>query len=127
MGKCPKPEMMETLDTERYAGMWYGQETDYMFPFTLIPSSCSYKKFTMNDEGNLDLWFGANSALMGESGVDGTLFCNKADFTEDENLTCEATMAGKKDHKPFGMLATDYENYDVGYYCMEFLPTWMPI
>ena len=127
MGKCPKPEAMETVDVEKYAGMWYGQETDYMFTFSMLPSSCDFKKFTMNEQGNLDLWFGANSSLFGEMGVNGELFCYKQKIVHGGDETCEANMANKNSHKPFAILATDYENYDVGYYCMELLPKWLPL
>lgn len=114
------------MDVDQYAGMWYGQEVDWMFPFTLLPSSCDFKRFTKNADGNLDLWFGANSNLMGAMGVDGELFCNKDEFVHlDHSDTCEANMAGKNQHKPFAVLNTDYTDIDVGYYCMELLPEWM--
>ena len=125
-GKCPKPEPMAEMDVNQYAGTWYGQEVDWMFPFTLLPSSCDFKRFTKNDDGNLDLWFGANSNLMGPMGVNGELFCNKETFVnKDHNDTCEANMAGKNQHKPFAVLYTDYSDIDVGYYCMELLPDWI--
>ena len=43
--------------------------------------------------------------------------------------TCEATMGdGKKEYgtkrAPFGILATDYTTYDLGYYCMQMIDTW---
>ena len=122
MGSCPKPISMQNLDINKYQGMWYGIEADAMFPFTLMPSSCSFKKFTPNKDGNLDLWFGADSWPMGKSGVNGELFCDSDKFVQTEKETCEANMAGKNQHKPFAVLATDYENYDVGYYCMELIP-----
>merc|ERR1712151_936078 len=98
-----------------------------MFTFSLLPSSCDFKKFTLNGDGDLDLWFGSDSSLMGEMGVDGTLFCDKSEFVHNDDVqTCEANMAGKNQHKPFGILYTDYENLDVGYYCMELGPKWLP-
>merc|ERR1719263_128631 len=126
VGKCPKPEAMKTLDVDQYAGMWYGQEYDYMFPFTLIRSTCNFKKFTKNDDGNLDLWFGATSDLFGATGVNGELFCKPDEFVHKKHAeTCEANMHNKNQHIPFAVLATDYKNYDVGYYCMDLMPEWL--
>ena len=71
-------------------------KTDSMFIFSMLPSSCDFKRFTKNDDGNLDLWFGADSSLMGQMGVNGTLFCDKDQFVHDDDIqTCEANMAGK--------------------------------
>merc|ERR1712231_13723 len=61
-----------------------------------MTSECEYKRFTPDSNGDLDLWFGAYY-----------------DFKYE----------GIKNNKrsDIDILATDYENYDIGYYCMEML------
>ena len=117
LGKCPDVENMPSLDVAAYAGIWYETEKDPMFPMT-IGSSCTFKEFTQDSNGDLELWFGAKYPMgMGYGGVDGVMY--NCDGSTDE--TCEATMGGGSKRSPFGILATDYETYDIGYYCMDMI------
>ena len=117
LGKCPDVQNMETFDKSAYAGLWYEIERDPMFPFTM-GSSCTFKDFTLDSNGDLELWFGAYQPMMfSYSGVSGMMYCD-----ESMDETCEATMKETGDARaPFGILATDYETYDIGYYCMDMI------
>ena len=122
-GECPKDvENVRTLDKARYAGMWYEIEKDMQFPMT-IGSECTYKKFTVDSNGDLDLWFGGYMMFQ-YRGVGGKMYCEAGNPE-----TCEATMTGSKGgddkRENFPVLATDYETYDVGYYCMDMIKGFM--
>ena len=116
-GKCPDVNQVESLDKAAYAGLWYETERDMMFPMTM-GSKCTFKDFTLDSNGDLELWFGAYQPMMfSYSGVGGMMYCD-----ESMDETCEATMGETSDKRsPFGILATDYENYDIGYYCMDMI------
>ena len=83
-------------------------------------TECTFKKFTQDANGDLDLWFGGyNEMRFSYGGVGGKMFC-----TEGNENTCEATMGSNPEtdkRSPFAILATDYTSYDIGYYCMEML------
>ena len=116
LGGCPKNlHNVQTLDKDRYAGMWYEIEKDIMFPMA-IGAECTYKKFTVDSNDDLNLWFGAYSwPKLSYSGVGGKMYC-----TPGDKDTCEATMTPTGDHRvPFPVLATDYDTYDIGYSCFE--------
>ena len=119
VGSCPEVENMPTLDKAAYAGLWYEVEKDPMFPMTM-GASCTFKEFTLDDNGDLDLWFGAYQTMMfNYYGVGGKMFCE-----EGMDQTCEATMGKNPEtdkRSPFGILATDYTSYDIGYYCMDMI------
>ena len=121
-GECPKNvDYVTNLDKARYAGRWYEIEKDLEFPMT-IGATCTYKDFTLDSNGDLDLWFGAYYWPMFKyMGVGGTMYCTAGDPN-----TCEATMTGTGDKRSdFPILATDYETYDIGYYCMDMIEGFM--
>ena len=49
-------------------------------------------------------------------GGGGMMYCD-----ESMEETCEATMGSGSGRSPFGILATDYTTYDIGYYCMDMI------
>ena len=121
-GECPKDvENVTNLDKARYSGMWYEIEKDMSFPMTM-GADCTYKNFTVDSNGDLDLWFGAYYwPAFSYNGVGGTMYC-----TAGNKETCEATMTGTgAKREAFPVLATDYETYDIGYYCMDMIKGFM--
>merc|ERR1719329_590557 len=115
-GACPKVSGVTTLDSAKYAGMWYLNEKDAMFPYGMM-SECVYKKFTLDANGDMDLWFQAYDPMMFDySGVGGKMYC-----TANSDPACQATMGSSDKRADIPILATDYENYDIGYYCMEMI------
>merc|ERR1719329_18463 len=83
----------------------------------MMTSEFEYKRFTPDSNGDLDLWFGAYYDFK-YLGINGKMYC-----TPDTDPSCQATMGdeGIKNNKrsDIDILATDYENYDIGYYCMR--------
>ena len=83
-------------------------------------ASCTYKDMSFDSNNDLDLWFGSYNWLS-YGGVEGKMYC-PANSAE----TCEATMPETGDARsPFPVLDTDYETYDVGYYCMDMIKGFM--
>ena len=115
-GNCPEVDNVTTLDMDRYAGKWYQIEQDAMFPFTM-GAQCTYKEFTKDSNGDFDLWFG-NYNWFEYKGTGGKMYC-----PPNSKETCTATMTAVPNEpaQPFPVLATDYETYDVGYYCMDMI------
>ena len=116
-GSCPDVSNMESLDKSAYAGKWYEIQRDPMFPYTM-GSTCTFKEYTLDSNGDLDLWFGAYQPMMfSYAGVGGKMYCD-----ESMEETCEATMTDTGDYRaPFGVLATDYQSYDIAYFCMDMI------
>ena len=118
LGACPDVKGMTTVDTEKYAGMWYLNQKDMMMPM-MMTSECEYKRFTLDSNKDLDLWFGAYYDFK-YTGINGKMYC-----TPDSDPSCQATMGDKGiesgKRSDIDILYTDYENYDIGYYCMEMI------
>ena len=82
-----------------------------------IGSSCTFKDFTVDSNGDLDLWFGAyNPMMFSYGGANGKMYCE-----DGMSETCEATMGDSENRSAFPILATDYTTYDIGYYCMDMI------
>ena len=116
-GTCPKVNSMESLDMERYAGHWYEIYRDVHGWYTQ-GADCVTKEFELNQAGNLDLYFRGFYNWHGwgkYSGVGGEISECGSSNGLFESSTCKATMGGSTEKCPFDMLATDYDNYDIGY------------
>ena len=81
-------------------------------------TTCAFKEFTTDSNGDLDLWFGQyRPFVFSYGGIGGKVYCDES--MED---TCEATMTDTGDERSsVGVLATDYETYDVAYFCMDMI------
>ena len=74
LGACPTPTYVENFDSAAFAGKWYEQARDSVFMYEMR-QECGTQRFTLQDDGSLDLYFRAWFPMMGYNGVDGTLFC----------------------------------------------------
>ena len=124
-GKCPKVEYVDKFDATKYAGAWYNVYKDRLMPYTLT-ADCITQNFTPREDGNVDLYFrGYYWALADYMGVNGTMFqCGEG---SKDTWTCQATMGTTDSHAkkhPIHVLATDYENWNVGYECKEHHHGW---
>ena len=118
IGKCPEPENVTNLDKARYAGMWYGIERDPMTPM-LVSADCNYKKFTVDSNGDLDLWYQAYywTMMFSYGGIGGKMYCEPGN-----KKTCEGTMESfSTERSPISVLATDYDNYAISFRCSEMM------
>lgn len=79
---------------------------------------CSTQSFTLNADGDLDLYFRAKF-MFDYNGVDGYL-TGFEDGSAD-TYTSMASMAGSDPEYEFNFLSTDYDNYAVSYFCMPML------
>ena len=114
-GLCPEVENVTTLDKEAYAGKWYQIEQDASFPFTM-GGSCIFSDYKLDTNGDYDFHFGQYNWFK-YSGGGGKMFC-----PANSKETCTATMDGVVgDPVPFPVLSTDYNNYQIGYYCMDMI------
>ena len=119
-GKCPTVEYVDKFDATKYAGQWYNVYKDRWMPYTLT-ADCITQNFTPREDGNVDLYFrGYYWALADYMGVNGTMFqCGEG---SKDTWTCQASMGTTDVHAkrhPIHVLATDYENWNVGYECKE--------
>lgn len=110
VGACPEMNWISPFDSAAFAGQWYEQSKDAVFYFG-GKSKCSTAEYTLNSEGTLDTAFRAKKAMGGYGGAPpGTLDCS-------ESSNCELTMAGSDKSVQWGILDTDYENWQVSYWC----------
>merc|ERR1712127_168208 len=79
---------------------------------------CCTQSFTLNADGDLDLYFRAKMMFQ-YTGVDGYL--TGCDEGSADTHTCMASMAGSDPIHEFNFIATDYDNYAVSYFCMDML------
>ena len=121
LGSCPMVNYMESLDMERYAGHWFEVYRDEQNWYTQY-ADCVTKEFELNQKGNLDLnfrgfynWYGWG----GYSYVEGEISDCGTSSGLLKNSTCMATMRSSPKLR-YDMLATDYDNYDITYFCTDF-------
>ena len=116
-GACPDVPLVADFDAAAFAGEWYEvlRESQFMYE---MGQECSTQSFTLNADGELDIYFRAKFGLMGYNGVDGYLQC---DSGSADTHTCMASMAGSEPEYPFNFIATDYDNYAVSYFCMDMI------
>ena len=108
-GKCDEePEYMDSVDAVRLAGQWHEQIRDRTNPM-IGGANCVTKEFAVNQDGDVDLYYRGKFPMRGYKGVDGTIYC--------EDGSCDATMAEKEERYPFRIFATDYDNYQIDYFC----------
>ena len=120
MGGCPTLDWVTDLDVDRMQGKWYEVEKEAGFPFTM-GFDCTFQELEKASSTDLDLKFGAwNNMMLGYTGVKGKMYCPSG----QEN-TCLATMEdGSSDPEEkiaFNILATDYDNYQIMYPCMQMI------
>ena len=121
MGACPKVEYISDFDAERYSGKWFEIVRDRTNPWTLS-ADCVTKEFgELNaEEKSMDLYFrGYYYLKMGYMGVNGTLY--QCDEGAPDTFTCQATMGGGTHRSPIMVWNTDYENFDIHYYCTNYM------
>ena len=119
-GKCPKVEYADNFDATKYAGQWYNVYKDRLMPYT-VSADCITENFTLREDGNVDLYFRGYYWLLADyMGVNGTMYqCGEG---SKDTFTCMASMGSTNENakrRPIHVLATDYENWNVGYECKE--------
>ena len=117
-GACPEVELVSDFDAAAFAGNWYEvlRESQFMYE---MGQQCSTQSFTLNADGDLDLYFRARFMGFMYNGVDGYL--TGFENGSSDSYTAMASMAGSEPEYEFNFLATDYDNYAVSYFCMPML------
>ena len=128
LGWCPDYQTQENFDAEAYSGQWFQVYRDRHNWWTR-GADCVTKEFELTEDGNLDFYFRGFYNWHGWGkylGIGGEL--TDMELGSPDTFTGMATMhghchwskhwGGKKTE--FQVLATDYENYDVSYYCKDF-------
>lgn len=113
-GACPAVDWNTGFDTAAFAGQWYAAETDAVFAFG-GDSQCSTGNYALNGDGNLDVVWRAKYTLSTKglwqygSSPAGVMDCS-------DSWNCQVSMGGDNT-TPWGILATDYDNWHVAYWC----------
>lgn len=118
-GRCPRVENMANFDPARYSGKWYEIVRDNQNPWTL-GCDCVTKEFAPYNEQSksMDLYFRTYFMMrMGYMGIGGTLY--QCDEGNPNSWTCQATMGNSDKRSDFDIFHTDYDNYEINYYCQE--------
>ena len=114
-GQCEDVEYVADFKPEKFAGHWYEIVRDTQNPYT-ISTDCVTKDFTLNKDGDIDLYFRGYYSLFGDyMGVDGTMY--QCDEGSSKTWTCMATMGGRSHRRPFKIFDTDYTSYEIMYAC----------
>ena len=117
-GKCPTPQVVNTMDRAAFAGNWYEIQRDNMFPME-ITAECVTHEYKLTNESELDLRFRGWYAMMffQYSGVGGQLL----ECGTSNDWTCQATMAGGDKRSAFNFLEVDTSSHNVLYVCEEMM------
>ena len=108
---------MTNLDLDAYQGMWYTVKRDDA-KNPMYMSRCPFKTFTKTDNGSGKI----HAQAHGGPGKGYKHFdADVVECGQHEDSTCLVSNAKWKNKKyPFTLLATDYTNYDVYYFCYPF-------
>ena len=120
LGKCHDVEYIEKFDKVAYTGKWYEIYRDQYNMWT-TSADCVTKEFSLNEKGNVDLYFRGYYNWHGwgkYSGIDGEI--SECEGGSSDSYTCLASMGHSYHKSPFNVLATDYKNYDIYYHCYDF-------
>ena len=116
-GACPKVNFITDLDMDAYQGKWYTVKRDDA-KNPMYMSRCDSMEFLNLGDGNGKLH--ATSYVGEETGYK-QFNASLVECGEHDNSTCMVTNPKWKNKKyPFTLLATDYENYHVYYFCYPF-------
>merc|ERR1712032_436568 len=120
-GSCPPANNMYPVDMERFAGKWYEQVRDPENMYT-VSADCVTMEFSQpKDDGSLDLWFrGFYWMMLSYQGGGGVMYdCDDA----NDEWACKATMGTKSYDraKGFPIKYTDYDNYQISYFCNDMI------
>jgi lipocalin len=116
-GACPKVNFMNNLDMDAYSGTWYTVKRDDA-KNPMYMSRCPMK--TVENLGNSNGQIHAQ-AWSGKSTGYKHFDADVVECGQHENSTCMVTNKKWKNKKyPYTLLATDYESYDVYYFCYPF-------
>ena len=108
---------MANFDPARLSGKWYEVVRDNQNPWTL-GTSCVTKEFSPynEQEKKLDLYFRCHWQMkFGYMGIGGSLY--QCDEGSANSWTCKATMGSSSKRSDFNIFETDYDNYEILYYC----------
>lgn len=116
-GACPKVNFLTEIDMEAYSGKWYTVKRDDA-KNPMYMSRCDFKEFKNLGDGKGLLHAGSYAGdETGYKEFNATLI----ECGEHDNSTCMVTNPKWKEKKyPYTLLATDYTNYDVYYFCYPF-------
>lgn len=110
-GKCPAVAWDTGFNTAAFAGQWYQQEVDAVFAFG-GDSSCSTGNYVLNGDGDLDVQWRSKGLFKYGTSPPGVMSCG-------DSYNCEVSMGSSDSTVPWGILATDYTNWHVAYWCGE--------
>jgi len=116
-GACPKVNFLTQIDMDAYSGKWYTvKRDDDKNPMYM--ARCDMKEFKNLGNGNGLLHA---ASYHGEETGYKSFNASLVECGQHDNSTCMVTNPKWKEKKyPFTLLATDYENYDVYYFCYPF-------
>lgn len=123
IGKCPEKNNMVPFDAQRFAGKWYEQVRDPENMYTMS-ADCVTMEFAVppaGDDANksLNLWFrGYYWMMMSYQGGGGAMYdCSQA----NSDWTCQATMGSSDKRSGFPIFYTDYDNFQITYFCNDMI------
>ena len=118
-GSCPPRNNMVPFDKARFAGKWYEQVRDPENMMTMSADCVTMEFSSPKSDGSLDLYFrGFYWMMMSYQGATGAMYdCEDA----NSDWTCKATMGESPKRSPFPIFYTDYDNYQISYFCYDMM------
>ena len=110
---------MVPFDKTRFGGKWYEQVRDPENIYTMSADCVTMEFSPPNADGNLDLYFrGYYWMMLNYQGGGGTMYdCDQG----NTDWTCQATMGSSTKRSGFPIFYTDYDNYQISYFCSDMM------
>ena len=117
-GECPSPQVLTSLDLNRYQGLWYNIQADYGILFQPPFMGCVTGRYTPISGNTINVYNHAYPwpwAFMANwTSVEGKGIC----YPERGNCRVDFNKEPSVDDPPnYIIIDTDYDNYSVTYLC----------
>ncbi|XP_033225729.1 lazarillo protein-like [Belonocnema kinseyi] len=117
VGRCPDLKVVQNFNVEKYMGKWY--EAGRYFVFTEMGGKCATAKYSLNDDGTINVLNSQVHALTGKSmNIEG--IAEWASESGEGKLSISFPNLPAVIQGSLWILDTDYESYAVVFSCQDF-------
>lgn len=114
-GKCPKQDVVQNFDVNRYAGIWY--ENRNYFAIFQVGGDCVTATYSLQPNSDVVKVVNSQTILGFQNNITGT--ATITDPSKNEGKLSVAFFGQQADESNYWVLDTDYTSYTVVWSCQD--------